>query len=392
MAPSTHREPFIPLHRGDLIELLCETPGLTAADADKFRDFCRLAATACHFEYHRRMERLKPAYARFDPDADAKNLFPESADQHLKSLNDLFAEFKWLMEHAQFKHLTLEEIEPALRRGSDWGLPMDVDFRVFERLAMFARGATVQTRVRRRWRSLWRTVAVEVPIYQRLVMIFKLRPHPRLDRAARTDCVFFQIFKNIPQLDITMLLPGARVRLPFWDRVRIFLSLAGGLAVVVWNVFHQRRPDLSFGAEIGLDLAVLALLFAAFGYLAKSYLAFQRARTRLHLNLVQILFYQNLDTNSGVLFRLLDEAEEQECREVLLAYFHLWRHAGESGWTEAELDQHVEKYLEETAQIEVDFESAAALAAMQRLRIVGKTGDRYRAVPMDATLQRLAGT
>src|SRR5437868_3174186 len=50
------------------------------------------------------------------------------------------------------------------------------------------------------------------------------------------------------------------------------------------------------------------------------------------------LYFQTLDSNAGVLMRLLDEAEEQECRETLLAYFCLWKYAPAQGWTAAHLD------------------------------------------------------
>ena len=62
---------------------------------------------------------------------------------------------------------------------------------------------------------------------------------------------------------------------------------------------------------------------------------YQSTRQAYHLMLTQSLYYQNLDNNAGVLTRLLDEAEEQECREVLLGYYCLWKYGPEQGWTGA---------------------------------------------------------
>ncbi|HEX4607467.1 MAG TPA: hypothetical protein VH092_04605, partial [Urbifossiella sp.] len=88
--------------------------------------------------------------------------------------------------------------------------------------------------------------------------------------------------------------------------------------------------------------------------------------------------------NAGVMYKLLDEAEEQETRETLLSYFYLWRYAGDRGWTAAELDDYVELDLERRLNMEVDFEIEDALAKLERAGIVEKTGDRYRAVPLEA--------
>ena len=52
--------------------------------------------------------------------------------------------------------------------------------------------------------------------------------------------------------------------------------------------------------------------------------------------------------------RLFDEAEEQECRLAILAYWCLWRYAGADGWTAADLDASVELYLDRYADLRAD--------------------------------------
>src|SRR5262249_14619254 len=60
----------------------------------------------------------------------------------------------------------------------------------------------------------------------------------------------------------------------------------------------------------------------------------------------------------------------QEVREVLLAYFFLWKHAPAQGWTAPQLDDYVEMYLESEAKLEVDFEIGDAVAKLERLGLV----------------------
>src|SRR6185295_2115696 len=107
------------------------------------------------------------------------------------------------------------------------------------------------------------------------------------------------------------------------------------------------------------------------------------------LQLTQSLYYQNLGNNQGVLFALLDEAEEQECREALLAYYYLWRHAGPAGWKASDLDDYVEMDLERLADLKVDFEIEDALAKLERLKLVTKIDDRLAAVPIEQALESL---
>jgi hypothetical protein len=401
MAEYRDREHFIPLMKSDLIELLCAEKNLTEPEREQFRQFCRLVTATFHFEYNQRLEQLKAAYAPFDPDADTRPLVQPSAQEKQERLNGLFREFAWLMERANFVHLSREDLEPGLGKASDWGMYMDVDFSVFERFAIFARGDTLQPRTRRRLRNLYRKEETQVPIYQRLVLILKLRPHKRLGPGVNTERVYLKIFKEIPKLDIKMLLPGARVHFRYTDRGKVGLPWLSALGLTIWNIATQGINIVTHLLDdlIGLivkginpSLALWGVISGVFGYGYRSYYGYQQTKQRYHLTLTQSLYYQNLDSNGGVLFRLLDEAEEQECREAILAYFCLWRFAPPSGWTSGQLDDFVEQYLEQNAGIRVDFEIGDALAKLERMRIVAKEGDRYRARPIGQALEMLDWT
>jgi hypothetical protein len=150
----------------------------------------------------------------------------------------------------------------------------------------------------------------------------------------------------------------------------------------------------------GISTALFAGTTAAFltlytpialilGYGYRTWYGFQVSKQTYSLQLTQSLYYQNLDNNGGVVYRLLDEAEEQETRETLLAYFYLWRYAGDRGWTAAELDDYVELDLERRLNMEVDFEIGDAVRKLERAGIVEVSGDRYRAVPIEAAQEKL---
>jgi hypothetical protein len=398
MAEYKDRVHFIPLRTQDLIDLLCGDRTSTAQEAEDFRQFSRLVAAIYHFEFHQKLEELKAAYAPFDPDADTRPLARLSADDKRARLNLLFRDFAWLMDRANFKHLCTEDIEPYLNTASDWGVRMDVDFSCFERLAIFARGDVVQKRTRRRLRNLYRLESTTVPVFQRLVLILKLRPHKRLTKDVDTESVYLKIFKDIPKLDLNMLLPGARVLMTALDRGQISFPLLTGFGMILYKAL---LPVLGFARWVGgtlfdaggsPSLAFWGLASGALGYGYRSYYGYQQTRLRYRFTLTQSLYYQNLDNNAGVLHRLMDEAEEQECREALLAYFFLRHGSADRGWTGADLDDAIEAYLEQHAQVRVDFAIKDALAKLERLHIVHRDGERYQAEPLGRALEILDTT
>jgi hypothetical protein len=390
MAEYTDREHFIPLRRHELVDLLCADKEVAEQEHEQFRQFCRLVRATFHYDYNQQMERLKEAYALFDPDSDTKPLAKVPHDERQAKLNDLFTQFNWLMEQADFRHLSTDKLDASIGNHSYWGLRMDVDFRAFERLAIYVRGGCVQKRPHRRLTGLYRKEEVPVDVYRRVVMILKLRQHKRFASAVDTEHVFMQIFKDIPKQDMMMLLPGARVRMTRIDRGKVGFPLLSGLALAAWNIFRDVAENVANIIVHWQEPAMLwAITSGAVGYGVRSFYGYSQTKQRYNLNLTRLLYFQNLDTNAGVLFRLLDEAEDQQWREAVLAYYFLWRFAGDKGWLSRDLDDYIELELERRCNLKVDFEIRAALAKLERMRVVEKVGERYRAQPLAKALAML---
>lgn len=381
------RENFIPIRSAELAERLEEE--LTPAERDAFRRFGGQLGAVMHREFYAKLRALKNDYAPFDPDADTLADRPLSAAEQQRRVADLFDQFGWLLGRANFSRLTSDDIRQALAATSDWGVRLKVDLTVFDRLEVFARGDVVGRRVRRRWRNMYRREAVELPIYQRLVVIFRLRPVSGGDPREK-QAVHIKGFKNIPKVDLEMLLPGSKVTMTLFDQGKIFVPTISGVAMTGWKLFQGAMVAAVTGIY-GL-LTYLGLIAATLGYGIKSFFGYLRTQQKYQLNLTRSLYYQNLDNNSGVLFRLLDEAEEQECREALLAYFFLWRRSGVEGWPREQLDSEIEAHLRRLAGISIDFEVGDALAKLERLGLVERARDgRLRAVKIERALELLKG-
>jgi hypothetical protein len=381
----THREHYIPLRKQELIELLAVQPDLSADDRGAFREFCRRVTALYHVDYQQRLEQLKNDYAPYDPDAVTTPIAKLTADAKQQRLDELLLQFTALMERANFQHLDHDVIKAALEEASYWGLNLQVDFNVFERLELFVRGDIVGKRTRRNWRKWFRLEEVEVPTYQRLVLVLKFNKSKRLPSDIDIADVYLKLFKDIPKADLEMLLPGARLQMSGFTRLKMGGSLLSGLAFIAYKIITE---VLAVAGAVGIGF-IWGPILALFGYGYKQYYGYQTTKTSYSLHLTQSLYYQNLDNNAGVLYHLLDEAEEQECREAILAYYYLWRRAGAAGWTAQELDEHIEQDLERLACIKVDFEIEDALQKLERLGVLIKTGDRYRACPLEEVLALL---
>src|SRR6185295_18980645 len=112
-----------------------------------------------------------------------------------------------------------------------------------------------------------------------------------------------------------------------------------------------------------------------------------RTREKHQLSLTRHLYFQNLDNNSGVIYHLLAEAEEQEFREIVLAWWLVWR-GGQAGATAEQIDAAAATWLRERCGIEADFEIGDALAKLARLGLAESSQQpagrrRWRAVPIE---------
>src|SRR5215217_283152 len=216
---SLPREHFIPIRVADLIGYLCAETGpmhnqvLSPEDQAAFRQFASAVVAHIHTIYQAEIRQLKDAYAPFDPDADPKPLAKLSDEQWVAALNRLTDTFSHLMSRANFRRVSRADMEEIMQGASEWGVDLDVAWDAFDKLEVFYRGKGFSKRTRRPMLRPWRKEEVAVATFARAAVMYKLRPHERLDEDADTKSVFLKLFKDIPQVDVEMLLPGGRVRM-----------------------------------------------------------------------------------------------------------------------------------------------------------------------------------
>ena len=118
MAEYADREHYIPLRKNDLVNLLCSDKGLLADARKDLRQFCLLASANFHFEYQQQLEALKDVYAPFDPDSETEPLKAPNSGERSAQLDSVFTRFTALMERANFRRLSQQEILLLKARAS----------------------------------------------------------------------------------------------------------------------------------------------------------------------------------------------------------------------------------------------------------------------------------
>jgi hypothetical protein len=206
------------------------------------------------------------------------------------------------------------------------------------------------------------------------------------------------MFQDVPAADVEMLLPNSDVRMRTIDKLVIGVpAVAGGVVVATtklaaalgllvvlvgaWLGFRDEPADLSFGR-----LATLLGGLVAFGaYLWRQWSKFKNRRIKFMKTLSESLYFKTLADGPGVLFTILDAAEEEDTKEMLLAYSALLDGPHDA----AEVDAAVESRLRERAGVSIDFEISDALGKLSALGLASSTGERCRAVPLPEARTRL---
>jgi hypothetical protein len=239
----------------------------------------------------------------------------------------------------------------------------------------------------RSWLRFGRAIETEICTFQRLALIFRLKAGVESKQPIDSSAVVIKLFKNIPKSDIEMLLPGTQVRMSLFDQGKIWLPTLSGIGITLFKIM-QGAVAVAFASLHGM-IAFLALISGVFGYGLRSFYGYLNTRDRYHLNLTRSLYFQNLDSNAGVMHRLLDEAEEQEFREIILAWW-LLRQSGIAAVTSDQLDRSAEAWLREKLRLDVDFEVSDALAKLTKLGLCRELpGPKYRAVDLETALATL---
>ena len=381
---------FIPFRRTDLVHMCLAGEELNEQQQNNFAAGLNKIESYFQSEFHQLKQELKHAYSPLDPDADTRTV-EEFRDK--QAADRLAILIEQILDRANYERVSREELELAFDKTSLFSLKLHVDLNEFEEALLFTRGASSRREEITQRFGLWRR-QVEFVNYDRVVLYFRFKdsidPESTLG-GCQPGSTMIKLFQNVPGADVEMLFPNTRVGMRTWDKVLIGVPalVSGGIVMTT----KLGTTLLLLGSLVGFwlgtssepvelnkttVLALLAGLGALGGYLWKQYSSFQSRKARFSQALTESLYFKLLDNNAGVIFRLLDEAEDSECNESLLAYYFLL--AASDSLSAIELDKTIECWFEQRWQSTLDFEVEDALAKLLRLGLAQRTDDKWVAI------------
>src|SRR4051812_21713011 len=234
---------YIPLHAADLARRLGDEPSVTTFERERFQRLCHLLQATIHHEYHSRLTKLKEDYAPFDPDDDGRGCSRLSDAERAARCDEMFADFDDLLMRANYRRLSREEIEAAIRSPSNTGLRLRFNLDLFERLEVYVRGSCELPRpkapVALRWSWLVKgskPLPSTIAGYRRMALIFRLRERSLLTDPLDTRAIVLKLFKDIPQEDVETLLPGASVTIGMVEQAQIIVPTLSGIGLTLFKL------------------------------------------------------------------------------------------------------------------------------------------------------------
>jgi hypothetical protein len=382
-------ERFIPFTKQDIITLCVnDITNNTTQDENAFEQVCQILSSVLHFKYHDLLERLKGSYAPFDPNSDTRKLNHLTDSELVDHQTNFATDFEKVLTAANFEKITEEDIQAALTEESLFKVRLEVAFDDFDDIVFYRRGESQKTEVLQQLFGL-KKKQLTFTNYDRVAVYIKFKGKEHfvnkpIPVGFEPGATVIKLFQNVPKADLEMLFPNSEIRMRPIDKAIIGASAIIGGAVVLITKLGASLILLAtlFAFWIGMSdesvemsqkqLIALVLGFGVFGsFIFKEWSKFKNRKIKFMKALTDNLYYKNLDNNAGVFHTLVNEAEEEDFKEAILAYTFLLKHP--SGLTEQALDNSIEAWFKNNHQCTLDFEIDDALQKLETMNLITKS-------------------
>jgi len=166
--------------------------------------------------------------------------------------------------------------------------------------------------------------------------------------------------------------------------IPLLIKLAPAVFVLYGLLRFYTGEAQPSGDSIGEALLVASAMLALGGFLVNQWMKYERRALRYQREVNDTIYFHNVTNNVGMFDRIIGIAEEQDCKEALLAYFFLL--TATAPLTQPELDAVIETWLERRLGLSTDFEVDDALAKLERFGILVRTGETLGVLPLSEAL------
>ena len=389
------REAFIPYSRQEIVDLCLADGKIAIAEQDDFREFCEILIAYYHFKLHRSLETLKSCFCPLNPDvSDGESEKLLSSAELKQQEEELITTFTSILQRANYFPVPKRELQKALEEDSLFDLKTDVDFDAFERMLCYCRGDDSTSITVKKWG--FRSVKQKIDIYQRVVLLIKFKDEQHYSDKPAADNelsfkpgkIYLYLYKNLSKLDLEFIFPNIEMSMTWKDRLLFGVPAIGAaiplalktlpqlilvVGVLLYFVLgYQPIDELRVQEEdinniAPLIITILSLTIALGGFAFRQFTNYKNKQIRFQKNVTETLFYRNLANNSGVFQYLIDAAEEEECKEIILVYYHLL--TSDYALNPLQLDHLIESWMLEKFGKAIDFDIEKTLRNLSEIKI-----------------------
>ncbi len=401
-------ERFIPVTTLALVDRLTVPAAWPNGDCERARRFFRYLNFWRRQKHTQRLMSLLRAYEPFDPDSDLLITREYSATDKKKLQKRTVCEIERILEQANYVRIDPKSVEMILTKDSHYGLDLHVDLGVFEECLLYYRGASMKRDRRTNYRKFMRKEEFDVPIYRRLLLLFKLKPFDvrvkevmadrniseaeaakfvtqmrgSLSTEVKEGNIYIKLFKNIPRSDLEMVFPNTRVKFRLLDKIKLGVTGGGAMGMgLVGTAGKLAAGGLTIANPVALMGAVAGLGGIAF----RQGVNFFNQKQRYMVVMAQNLYFHAMADNRGVLIKLSERAAEEDVKEEILLYSVLAKEAAKRSDLPV-IDRVIENYLQTTFDVRVNFDLPDALERLIADGVVteGADGTLHTLSPTDA--------
>lgn len=399
---------YIPLSRDAILSAFINE--LDGIDPHHMRTFFTLIKNQIHLEFHEVIEKLDNSYEPFNPNItiNTQQTFgtkkTEASDTQEKELDSsvLTEHLQYALTKANYTELHQDQLDEAFKEASLFKIQLHVDFSDYKKNIIFTRGESVQKET---VYFFGRFIKKEIEFinYHSVVIFLHFKNkivNPTLKNACKPGSVVLKMFHNVPKADLEMLFPNTKIRMRLKDKLMIGIpaAISGGIIIAtklgtsLLLLGALISTWLGFNDEpVTLNKTSLLVLLAGFGtlggYIWKQFNGFKVKKLKFSQSLTENLYFKNTDNNEGVYYRLIHEAEKEECKEVLLAYFYLL--SCDSPKSKKEIDISIESWVKKTWNFTINFDVDDAIFKLNHLEIIEQHAGGYTAKGIEQAIKIL---
>lgn len=374
------RERFLPLTRFALLDRLTLPEAWAPGQAQEVRRFFRYLDYWRQQQYSARILELEQTYEPFSPDTDLLMTRKFSAVERASMQRRVVDGMRSVLAQANYERIDPAKVEIIMTTESHYGLDLVVDMGAFEEIEIWYRGASTRRDERRSLKRFFRKEEFDVPIFQRLFVLFKLKPFEKrvaeemmrsnltredaekrvkrmramLPPQVREGNIYMKLFKNIPRTDLEMVFPNTEVRFRMFDKIKLGLTASGGLGFGAFGAAGKLAMIAT--NPIGAAGAV----FALGGVVFRQAIAFMNQKQRYMVVMAKNLYFHSMADNRGVMLKLANRAAEEDIKEEMLLYTVLAKESANRADL-TEIDHGIERWLSSAFGVNVDFDLHDAL-------------------------------